>query len=162
MLNQKIEKYIHRAFEISILFKGFLALLETLGGSALFFINKNYFLTLILNLTHEELADGSNHFVINYIILHLQNLSISTQYFTAFYLLSHGVIKLFLIIALLKNKHWAYPTAIIVFSFFTLYQFYLMLVSPSLSVFVISILDMFMIGLTYHEWKLFSNKVSLS
>ena len=97
MLNQKIEKYIHGAFEVSILFKGFLALLETLGGLALFFINKNYFLNLILDLTHDELADGSNHYVINYLIQHLQSLSVSTQYFTAFYLLSHGVIKLFLI-----------------------------------------------------------------
>ena len=156
------EKYLHEVFELSVLIKGFLALLETLGGFTLFFLNKNFFLTLILNLTHEELADGSNHFVINYLIQHLQNLSISTQYFTAFYLLSHGLIKLFLIIGLLKNKHWAYPTAIVVFSFFTLYQFYLMLVSPSLSIFTITILDLIMIGLTYHEWKLFSNKVSLS
>ena len=154
------EKYIHDAFEISILLKGFLAILETIGGIILLFLNKNYFLTLILNLTHDELVDGSNHFVISYIIQHLQNLTISTQHFTSLYLLSHGAIKLFLIVGLFKKKYWVYPTAITIFSIFTIYQFYLIYIGPSLSVFAITILDLIMIALTYYEWSHFRKSSS--
>jgi uncharacterized membrane protein len=39
-----------------------------------------------------------------------------------FYFVSHAAIKLFLCWALLKNKLWAYPLAIIFFGLFSLYQ----------------------------------------
>jgi uncharacterized membrane protein len=38
-----------------------------------------------------------------------QGFSVGTQNFDVFYLLSHGIVKLFLVAALLKNKLWAYP-----------------------------------------------------
>ncbi|BCG83133.1 hypothetical protein MesoLj113b_66750 [Mesorhizobium sp. 113-3-3] len=46
------------------------------------------------------------------------NFSVSTQHFYAFYLLSHGIVKLALVVALLKNKLWAYPSSLIVLGLF--------------------------------------------
>jgi uncharacterized membrane protein len=40
----------------------------------------------------------------------------------AIYVLSHGVIKMVAVVALLKNKLWGYPVSIAVFGGFIVYQ----------------------------------------
>jgi uncharacterized membrane protein len=82
-----------------------------------------------------------------------QQFSISTQYFTAFYLFSHGVVKLFLIAGLLRERLWYYPLAMIVFAFFIMYQLYRFSFTHSVWLFVITILDMVVIWLTWREYK---------
>ena len=46
----KIEKYLDKAFELSILIKGFLALLEILGGLTLFLLNNTLVAVFTLQL----------------------------------------------------------------------------------------------------------------
>lgn len=54
----------------------------------------------------------------------IEHLGISSQAraFAIFYFLSHGIIKLGLAGALLRNKLWAYPVAITFFGIFSIYQ----------------------------------------
>jgi uncharacterized membrane protein len=42
----------------------------------------------------------------------------------AFYLLSHGLVKVLLVAGLLREKLWAYPASLIVLSAFIAYQTY--------------------------------------
>ena len=51
--------------------------------------------------------------------------------FGAIYLLTHGAVKVGLVIAILLNKLWAYPCLIIVLLIFIGYQLYRIALEPS-------------------------------
>jgi uncharacterized membrane protein len=87
------EKNIHLVFQASLIFKGLFALLETLGGIAAYWVSQHALLDLVHAITQAELAEDPRDLVGNYLLHLAQNLSLSAQRFTAFFLVSHGVIK---------------------------------------------------------------------
>jgi uncharacterized membrane protein len=147
------EKNIRRIFEISLILKGISALLEIGGGIAAYFISAEWLVSYIQNLAEAELIENPHSFIANYLLHWAQNFSISSQHFAAFYLLSHGVIKLWLVIGLFRNKLWYYPTAIIFFGMFILYQLYRFMFTHSILLILITILDVIVIILTWHEYR---------
>jgi uncharacterized membrane protein len=112
------EEKIHLAFEISLLLKGLFAIGQIIGGIVAFFVSREFLLKAVSVLTEEELAEDPHDLVANYLLHSAQSLTIGTQIFVGLYLLSHGGIKLWLIIGLLREKLWYYPTAIVVFGLF--------------------------------------------
>jgi uncharacterized membrane protein len=83
-----------------------------------------------------------------------QNFSVSSQHFYAFYLLSHGVVKIFLVIGLLKNKLWSYPASLAVMSLFIVYQLYRFFYTRSLGLIVLTVFDLIVMILIWHEYRL--------
>ena len=83
-----------------------------------------------------------------------QGLSVSTKNFYVFYLLSHGVVKLFLVGALLKNKPWAYPASLAVLELFIAYQVYRFTYTQSMGLVVLTVFDLFVMCLVWHEYRL--------
>jgi len=75
--------------------------------------------------------------------------------------LSHGVIKAVLVYALLKDKLWAFPWAIGVFTAFGIYQIYRYVVQPSGWLIALTILDVIVIALTWLEWQRVTQQRSL-
>ncbi|MHB8885982.1 MAG: DUF2127 domain-containing protein [Methylovirgula sp.] len=61
--------------------------------------------------------------------------------------------KLWLIIGLLRKKLWYYPVAIVVFGLFIAYQLYRYAFSHSVWLLLITVLDVVVIGLTWHEYR---------
>src|SRR6266699_6191958 len=98
------EKKIHLAFEISLLVKGLFALGQIIGGIVVYFVSQQFLVGIVRDITQEELAEDPRDLVSNYLLHSAQDLSISTQHFVALYLLTHGIIKLWLIIGLLRAK----------------------------------------------------------
>jgi uncharacterized membrane protein len=147
------EEKIHLAFEISLLLKGLFALGQIIGGIVAFFATKEFLLKTVSVLTQEELAEDPRDLVANFLLHSAQNLSISTQHFMALYLLTHGSIKLWLIIGLLREKLWYYPTAIVVFGLFIVYQLYRFNFTHSVWLLLITLVDVIVIALTWHEYK---------
>lgn len=147
------EKYIHLAFEITLILKGIFALLEILGGIVAYFITQDFLLRFVVAITQDELTEDPRDFVARYLLQTAQHFSISSQHFTSLYLLSHGAIKIFLVAGLLRKKFWFYPLAIIVFVLFILYQFFRFSVTHSLWLLVITLLDIIVIWLTWHEYR---------
>ena len=147
------EKYFHEAFEIGIILKGLNGILEILGGILLLLIKPAQIISLVQTLTQHELAQEPRDIIANYLLQASHQLSISSELFGAVYLLSHGIIKMIIVIGLLKNKLWAYPFGIVVFSAFGLYQIYRYTYSHSLSLMILTILDVIVIFLTYHEYR---------
>jgi uncharacterized membrane protein len=147
------EEKIHLAFEISLLLKGVFALAQIIGGIVAFFATKEFLLKTVSVLTQEELAEDPRDLVANFLLHSAQNLSISTQHFMALYLLTHGSIKLWLIIGLLREKLWYYPTAIVVFGLFIVYQLYRFNFTHSVWLLLITLVDVIVIALTWHEYK---------
>jgi uncharacterized membrane protein len=147
------EEKIHLAFEISLLLKALFALGQIIGGIVALFVTKDFLLKTVSVLTQEELAEDPRDLIANYLLHSAQNLSIGTQLFVALYLLGHGSIKLWLIIGLLRQKLWYYPTAILVFGLFIVYQLYRFNFTHSVWLLLITLVDVIVIALTWHEYK---------
>ncbi|MBI3545453.1 MAG: DUF2127 domain-containing protein [Gammaproteobacteria bacterium] len=147
------EKNLHLAFEITLILKGIFALLEILGGLLAYFITQQFLLGLVVIITQEELTEDPRDFVARYLLQSAQHFSISSQHFTSLYLLSHGVIKILLVAGLLREKLWFYPLAIAVFLFFILYQLFRFSVTHSPWLLAITLLDIIVIWLTWHEYR---------
>ncbi len=151
------EKNIHTVFVTSLILKGLNALLEILGG-VLFLLTGS--VTIILSfLIKGELIEDPADFVANQIQHLLPYFSAHTQLFGAFYLLSHGIVKIFLVINLLRHKLWAYPATIIVLFIFVAYQLYRLRYAYSSFLIFLTLFDLLIIGLTWHEYKIVRSHV---
>jgi uncharacterized membrane protein len=148
------ERRIHQIFEISVLLKGAHALIECVGGLVLAFVSTSAITSLVNALTQEELIEDPNDFVATHLLSLAQNFTVSTQRFYAFYLLSHGVIKVFLVIGLLRNKLWAYPVSLLVLGLFIVYQLYRFSYTHGFGLVALTVFDVMVVGLIWHEYRL--------
>ena len=134
------EKRIHQIFVVSVLAKGAHALIEIVGGLALYLFSSETIGRWIDEVDpHERIA----HYF-----------PLTEQHFFAFYLLSHGVVKSVLVWGLLKEKLWAYPASFVVFSLFIAYQLYRYTFTHDIGLILLSIFDAFVIYLAVHEYRL--------
>ena len=147
------EKTLHRVFDISLILKGIIALLEILAGIVAYFVTQQFLLNLVLAVFHEELEWDPHDFIANILIQSVQKFSVSTQLFISIYLLGHGVIKAVLIAGLLRGKFGYYPAAIVVFVLFVIYQIYIYSFTYSIWLLLITLLDIIVIWLTWHEYR---------
>lgn len=145
------EKKIHLIFVLSVLLKAINGVLEIVLGVAFLFTSA--LAGIVQTLVQSELIEDPSDIVANTVQHYLPFLTHS-QYFISLYLLSHGIIKLFLVVGLLRNKLWAYPTAIVVFVLFIAYQVYRYSFTHSLWLVALTIFDIFVIVLTWHEYKI--------
>ncbi|MCK5536480.1 MAG: DUF2127 domain-containing protein [Bacteroidales bacterium] len=143
---------IHKYFIISITLKTLNAIAEIVGGVLVFFISQEFVIKTVEFLTHEELFEDPKDVVANYLTSSVEHFSISAKHFIAIYLLSHGLIKLGLIIGLLKNKSWSYPASITIFGLFVIYQVYRYSYSPSIWLFVLTAFDLLVIWIVWREY----------
>lgn len=69
------------------------------------------------------------------------------------FLLVHGIVKLLLVWALMKEVLWAYPYALVALTLFFLYQLYVCIVSPSASMILFTLFDAVIISVVWGEWR---------
>lgn len=147
------EKNMHAAFEVSLALKGAFALAEVVAGLLTYLVTPQFVLDLVHAITKTELTEDPRDFVASHLLHAAQNLSVSSQHFAAFYLLSHGIIKLGLIIGLWRGKLAYYPAAIVVFGLFIVYQIYRYSFTQSPLLLLITALDGVVIWLTLTEYR---------
>ena len=70
-----------------------------------------------------------------------------------FYLLTHGLVKVILVVCLWMNKLWAYPLTIAVFGLFMLYQMARFTHTHSIALVLLTIFDGLIIYLTWMEFQ---------
>jgi len=146
------EHRIHQLFTISVLLKGAHALIECVGGIALAVVRTEAITGLVNALTQEELIEDPNDFVATNLLRLAQGFTVSTQRFYAFYLLSHGIVKVFLVVGLLRRKLWAYPVSLVVLALFIAYQLYRFSYTHGFGLIALSVFDVIMMGLIWHEY----------
>lgn len=154
------ERQIHFIFKVSLFLKGVFAFLEIMGGFLAYFIPRSFVLGLVGMLTQRELVEDPRDLVANYLLHAAQHLSVGTRHFAAIYLVSHGAIKLWLIIGLLRERLWYYPTALIVFGLFIVYQLYRFSFTHSPFLIFLTVVDLVVIVLTWHEYRYLKHRVS--
>lgn len=147
------EHRIHRIFSISLFLKGAHALIECIGGLALAFSSKSTIAILVNTLTQEELVEDPKDFIAAHLLTFANHFSVSSQHFYALYLLSHGVVKVFLVIGLLKNKLWSYPASLAILGLFIIYQVYRFSYTHSFGLILLTALDLILMLLIWHEYR---------
>jgi uncharacterized membrane protein len=148
------ERYIHRVFEFSVILKGAHALIECIGGVALYAVSTSAIAALVRNATQSELIEDPNDFIATRLLQAAQGLSLSSKEFYAFYLLSHGLVKLLLVIGLLRNRLWSYPASLVVLGLFIVYQLYRYSYTHALGLIVLTVFDVSVLALIWHEYRL--------
>lgn len=148
------EKRIHQLFEVSVLLKGAHALIECIGGIALALVSTNTIAVLANRLTQDELIEDPHDLIATHLLAWAQNFSVGTKTFYAFYLLSHGAVKIFLVVGLLRGKFWSYPASLIVLGLFIVYQLYRFSYTHGAGLIILTVFDVFVMGLIWHEYRL--------
>jgi uncharacterized membrane protein len=141
-------------FKVSVALKGIHALIECTGGLALVLVSTAAIQKLVAWATQDEIAEDPGDFIAGHMLAWAQTFSVSTKNFFAFYLLSHGVVKLVLVWGLLRDRMWAYPASLIVLGLFIAYQVYRFALTESLGLVVLTIFDLIVIVLIWHEYRL--------
>lgn len=146
----KADRGIHEVYMFSLIVKGIGALAETMLGTVLLFSAN--IVNLVLNLIENELIDDPNDFIATH-FHNVLNPSPEMQVYGGLYLGSHGVVKLFLIVGLLRNKLWAYPASLAVFALFIVYQLIRYTRTHSVWLLVLTVLDIIVMWLIWHEYR---------
>jgi uncharacterized membrane protein len=146
-------RVIHITFRWGIIAKGIDGFLEIIGGALLLLLRPQTIGTLVFLLTEHELSTDPRDIIANYLLRSAGHLSETAKLFGSLYLLSHGIIKILLVISLLNRKLWAYPAAIIFFILFIIYQLYRYSFSHSPWMIFLSVFDAAIVVLTWAEYK---------
>ena len=147
------EKTIRKLFDISVILKGLHAILELIGGVIILFVSRSFVVGLAATLTSDELSEDPHNFLSNYLIHTASQFSLSFQHMAALYLISHGVVVGFLVAGLLARKLWSYPITVAALCIFVIYQSYQFILGHSWWVFGVTILDIVVMLLTWHEYR---------
>jgi uncharacterized membrane protein len=147
------ERNIHRIFKISILMKGAHAVIEIAGGLALYLVTTGTIVNVVKLATQEELIEDPNDYIASHLLAMAQHFSVASKSFYAFYLLSHGAIKLLLVVGLLRNQVWSYPASLVAMAAFIIYQLYRFSYTHSRGLIVLTVFDLVVIALIWHEWR---------
>src|SRR5216684_6720375 len=143
---------LDRSFRASISLKGLHALLETIGAIALLKIDPQTMNRFVLAVLHQELSEDPQDFVATHLVRASQHFAGSGKYFASLYLLSHGAVKFVLVIALLRNKLWAFPLMIVTLAVFVCYQIDRCAPSHSVLMILLTLFDVAVIFLTWLEY----------
>ena len=154
MAQSRQHKLLDRFYRIGLFVKGFDGLLELVGGILLLTVSSGTILHLTKNLTHAELGEDPHDFWALHARQIGEQLAAGNHTFAAVFLLTHGVVKVGLVICLLLQKLWAYPLGILTLSALLLYQLYQLVVAPSTGIAVLSVFDALIIWLIWREWRI--------
>jgi uncharacterized membrane protein len=143
-----------RTFRVLIILKGLDGLLEVVGGILLVLVKPGQIAGLAQFLTQHELSEDPHDLVANLVLHGSHSLSgAHATLFGALYLLSHGLVKVVLVWAVLRDKLWAYPWMIAFLGIFIVYQGYRMVVHLTLGLFLLTVFDLVVVWLTVREYQ---------
>jgi uncharacterized membrane protein len=143
---------LDKTFNIALILKGADGLLELVGGILLLAISPDQIDRLAHSLTQHELSEDPHDIFAHHLLRLTANLH-HTQTFGALYLLTHGLVKIVIVIGLLRRAHWAYYVAFIFLGGFVIYQIYRMTYAPTVGLALLTAFDIFIIWLTWREYQ---------
>ena len=145
---------IRRYFRLSIFIKGAISFAEICAGVLALFIPVSLVTDFVAHLAQGELGEDPHSFIATHLVTLAHQYSVASGTFIAFYLFSRGLIKLALIVALFKNKLWAYPWSLGVLGLFVLYQLYEIVTTHSSVVVGITLFDLVVMYFIWREYRI--------
>jgi uncharacterized membrane protein len=152
-VSQATERTVRDVFVGSILLKGAFGLFEVVSGLALALVSAETISTVGLLVAHWEMAHHPFDLVAGMFRRAAESVSISAKSFAALYLFLHGALKIVLVVALLRDRDWAYPASLVIFAGFVAYQVYRFTFTGSVMLVLLTVFDLFIMALIWHEWR---------
>ena len=143
-------KGLHRFFELAIFVKGIDGVLETVGGLVLLFVPLHRLDSLVRWLLAHELSSEPHDWIAKATAHLLDSLSLDTKLFASVYLIGHGLVKIFLVYALWREKLWAFPIALWFIALFVVYQLYRYTHTHSIALLIFALVD---VGVAWFIWR---------
>lgn len=142
-------------FRITLILKGLDGLLELVGGALLLALRPEQIQGIARLFTREELNEDPQDFIATHLLAASNSLSAhgGLSFWGALYLLSHGLIKVVLVWAVLRDRLWAFPWMIGFLLVFIVYQGYAMIVHFTIGLLLLTLLDVVVCYLTVREWR---------
>lgn len=145
---------LDRTFKVSVGLKGLDGALELLGGLIILALSPTSINRIARGLTVHELSRDPNDFFARHVLHAAGTLTTGGRIFAAVYLLSHGAAKVVLVVAVLRNQHWAYPGMMVLLAAFIVYQLYRLIgVRFTVGLTLLTIFDAFVVWLTWREYQ---------
>lgn len=148
---------LDKTYEIGLFVKAFDGLVELIGGIAVLLIPRGTIEHWSQRIASHELYEGHS-FIAHHVTHASHELTHGSHWFVALFLLTHGIVKVGMVIALLRQKHWAYPWALGLLTAFLIYQIYLLFAKPGIMMALLTVIDMFIIWLVWREWQVVKQK----
>lgn len=141
-------------FKATVIIKGLIAVGEVVFGFLFAFLSYDALFRFASVFTGDELAEHPADLLWGFIIAAFHSLVSTPRPVWAFIFLSHGIVKLVLIVALLYDKEWAFPWSAAIFTGFIAYQIWQMMFTPSWALVFVTALDAIVVALVLHEYRL--------
>lgn len=149
------EGAIRRLFRVGLWLKAAHSLVEIFAGLALAFMAHDRITALAWALTQDELLEDPHDLVADALRHAAEGMSADVQGFAAWYLFTHGAIKLALVAGVLANRLWAYPAFIAALCGFILYQVYRMVsLQVTFALIALTVIDIVVLVLSTHDYRL--------
>lgn len=145
--------FLDDVFEVGILLKMLDGLVEIAAGLGVLFIRPETLAHWVQWLTHTELSEDPHDFIASHLVHWAAGYTKQTAILVAFYLLSHGIIKVVLVYEVLRNRLWAYLWLIWVTVAFIVYQAWHFAHKPSVGFALLTLFDLVIIYLTSREYS---------
>lgn len=145
---------LDRVFAVSIVLKGLDGAFELIGGFALLFISPATLRDWLGDVVSFVLVGHESSPMFHWAIHLGDSWGAKTTLFAAAYLLLHGIIKVVLVWALLRQQLWAYPWMLAALGVFIALQCYDLIVRFSWWMLALTLFDVFIVILTAREWQL--------
>jgi uncharacterized membrane protein len=140
-------------FKISVTLKGLDGALEIVGGVILILVSPRSIDHIARTLTQHELSQDPHDFIARHLLHSAGTLTHGSTLFAALYLLSHGIAKVVLVVAVLRQQLWAYPGMIVLLGAFIAYQLYRLYYRLTVGLTLLTIFDAFVVWLTWREYQ---------
>jgi uncharacterized membrane protein len=144
---------LDRTFTVSVILKGVDGALEMVGGLLLLLVSARTWHSVAVAVTRHELSQDPHDYIATH-LLHATGQLNHTRVFGAIYLLSHGAVKIMLVVALLRRLWWAYPVSIAFLLAFIAYQLYRITIAPTAGMILLTAFDLFVTWLVWREYRL--------
>jgi uncharacterized membrane protein len=148
-----VSRSLDRTFRISVTLKGLDGALEVIGGIVLLFVHPTTIDHFARFISQHELSQDRHDFIARHLLHSAGQLSHGSTIFAAVYLLSHGLAKVVLVVAVLREQLWAYPGMIVLLLAFIAYQLYRLSIRLTLGLSLLTLFDAFVVWLTWREYQ---------
>lgn len=145
--------WLDRLFVVGIVAKGLNGVVELVGGVLLLLVTPATLQRLASSWTHGELSEDPHDLVATHLLHTADGLTGTAVLFGAVYLLVHGLVKVVLVVAVLRDQLWAYPWLIVVLLLFIAYQLFRIALDPTAGLVGLTMFDAVIVVLTWREYR---------
>ena len=140
-------------FNIGLGFKFLHGLIEIFIAFLILSLNRNMVAKGITFFFHKELVEDPTDFLAKIIINFASGSLLDYKILFFFLLIGYGLINILLVYGLVKKKLWVYPTAMVTYSIFLVYQGYKYFITHSIWFAILCIFDLVFINLIAYEYR---------